>query len=57
MDPALYRALESWAGQELRSLNGQIEYILKEAVAKRGREKRDDRDQSSGPQHGADESP
>jgi hypothetical protein len=41
MDPALYRALESWAAQELRSLNGQIEYILKEAVAKRRREERD----------------
>lgn len=35
MDPALYEALESWAQQELRSLNGQIEYLLKEAVAKR----------------------
>jgi hypothetical protein len=35
MDPALYEALEAWAQQELRSLNGQIEYVLKEAVAKR----------------------
>ncbi|MBI2808067.1 MAG: Arc family DNA-binding protein [Planctomycetes bacterium] len=35
MDPALYQALEGWAQQELRSLNGQIEYVLKEAVAKR----------------------
>ena len=35
MDPALYEALEGWAQQELRSLNGQIEYILKEAVARR----------------------
>ncbi|HZZ79948.1 MAG TPA: hypothetical protein VFE62_15620 [Gemmataceae bacterium] len=35
MDPVLYEALESWAQQELRSLNGQIEYLLKEAVAKR----------------------
>jgi len=34
MDPALYEALEAWAQQELRSLNGQIEYLLKEAVAK-----------------------
>ena len=34
MDPALHDALESWAQQELRSLNGQIEYLLKEAVAK-----------------------
>ena len=35
MDPALYEALNAWAEQELRSLNGQIEYLLKEAVAKR----------------------
>jgi hypothetical protein len=35
IDPALYEALEAWAQQELRSLNGQIEYLLKEAVAKR----------------------
>ncbi len=38
MDPALYEALEKWAQQELRSLNGQIEYLLKEAVAKRRKE-------------------
>jgi hypothetical protein len=35
MDPALYEALEGWAQQELRSLNGQIEYLLKEAISKR----------------------
>lgn len=35
MDPALYEALEAWAAQELRSLNGQIEYLLKEAVTRR----------------------
>ena len=38
MDPALCDALEAWAQQELRSLNGQIEYLLKEAVAKRRKE-------------------
>ena len=37
MDPALYEALEAWAAQELRSLNGQIEYVLKEALAKHRR--------------------
>ena len=35
ISPALYEALESWAQQELRSVNGQIEYLLKEAVRKR----------------------
>jgi hypothetical protein len=37
MSPDLYAALESWAQQEMRSVNGQIEYILKEAVGKRNR--------------------
>ena len=35
MDPALWAELESWAHQELRSVNGQIEYLLKQAVLKR----------------------
>jgi hypothetical protein len=37
IDPALYEALESWAAQELRSVNGQIEYLLRSAVRKQGR--------------------
>lgn len=37
ISPELYEALEAWAHQELRSVNGQIEYLLKEAVRKRGR--------------------
>jgi hypothetical protein len=35
IDPALWGELESWAQSELRSVNGQIEYVLKQAVAKR----------------------
>jgi len=35
MSPELYEALEAWAQQELRSVNGQIEYVLKQAIAKR----------------------
>ncbi len=38
MDPALYEALEAWAQQDLRSLNGQIEFLLKEALRKRRKE-------------------
>jgi len=37
ISPELFEALEAWAQQELRSVNGQIEYILKEAVTKRRR--------------------
>jgi len=35
IDPELWRELEAWAQQELRSVNGQIEYLLKQAVLKR----------------------
>jgi hypothetical protein len=35
IDPELWAELERWAMEELRSVNGQIEYLLKQAVAKR----------------------
>ena len=35
IDPGLLEDLESWAKDELRSVNGQIEYLLKQAVTKR----------------------
>jgi len=35
IDPALWADIESWAQDELRSVNGQIEYILRQAVQKR----------------------
>ena len=35
MDPALWAELQAWAQDELRSVNAQIEYILKQAVLKR----------------------
>ncbi len=35
IDPALWAELEVWAQDELRSVNGQIEYLLKQAVLKR----------------------
>ena len=35
IDPALWAELEAWAQDELRSVNGQVEMILKQAVNKR----------------------
>jgi hypothetical protein len=35
IDPALWAELEAWAQDELRSANGQIEYVLRQAVQKR----------------------
>jgi len=37
IDPGLWNELEAWASDELRSVNGQIEYLLKQAVQKRKR--------------------
>ncbi len=44
LDAALYDALEKWAADELRSINAQMEYVLKEAVRKAGRLKRGQED-------------
>ena len=35
VDGELFDALERWAANELRSVNGQIEYLLKQAMIKR----------------------
>ena len=35
ISPALWKELEGWAQDELRSVNGQIEYLLKQSVARR----------------------
>ncbi|HLN22065.1 MAG TPA: Arc family DNA-binding protein [Bacteroidales bacterium] len=37
LDPEKLRALEKWAEDEFRSTNGQIEYILDQALRKSGR--------------------
>jgi hypothetical protein len=37
VDPALLKSLEKWAADDLRSLNGQIEFLLRQAVVKAGR--------------------
>jgi hypothetical protein len=37
LDPAIHDALARWAGDELRSTNAQIEFILRRALADAGR--------------------
>lgn len=37
IDPEKLKALEKWAADEFRSTNGQIEYILDQALRKSGR--------------------
>ena len=37
LDPAVHDALASWAADELRSTNAQIEFLLRRALAQAGR--------------------
>jgi hypothetical protein len=48
INPELWEALEAWAKDEFRSVNGQIEYILRDAVGRR----KGDREQGQGPAPG-----
>jgi hypothetical protein len=38
VDPELYRRLEKWAADELRSVNAQMEYLLQQALRQAGRD-------------------
>jgi hypothetical protein len=40
IDDKLMQALKSWADDELRSLNGQIEFLLRQQVEQSGRWKK-----------------
>jgi hypothetical protein len=37
LDPTVYDALQRWAGTDLRSLNAQIEFLLRRALQDAGR--------------------
>ena len=47
MDPALYSEIEAWAADDLRSVNAQVEFLLAEAVKKRGRNRQTGKDASN----------
>ena len=42
VDPKLLEELRGWAEQDLRSLNGQIEFLLRRALQERKKGKRPD---------------
>ena len=44
IDGDVLNALKKWADDDLRSLNGQMEYLLRKALRERGRLKEKDRD-------------
>lgn len=37
IDPALWEEIAKWAADDLRSVNAQVEWILRDAVRRRGR--------------------
>ena len=41
VDPALLDTVQRWANDDLRSLNAQIEFLLRRAVQQAGRDKED----------------
>ena len=46
IDEQIWRAMRRWSDDELRSLNAQIEYVLREALRRAGRLPRGDSPES-----------
>lgn len=44
VNPDMLKELEAWAQQDFRSLNGQIEYLLNEALKTKKRKKAEEND-------------
>jgi hypothetical protein len=42
IDEETFKALEKWAGDEFRSVNGQLEWIIDQALKDSGRKKKAD---------------
>lgn len=41
IDPALLAAIEKWAADEFRSINGQLEWLINKALKDAGRAKKE----------------
>ncbi len=50
IDPAVLEAVQVWANDDLRSLNGQIDFLLRQALREAGRlkPKAEPRDRTKG---------
>ena len=46
LDPEIHKAIEKWAADEFRSSNGQIEWVIHEALRKSDRLPKRNKDQS-----------
>ena len=51
IDPALHDALARWAADDLRSVNAEIEFLLREGLARRGVKIKEDQDKTGDPEH------
>jgi hypothetical protein len=51
VDPALLEAVQRWANDDLRSLNAQIEFLLRRALQQSGREHEPKPDKKRPPQN------
>jgi len=52
MDPRVLEALQRWADDDLRSLNGEIEYLLRRALHEAGRAPKADGQEGRGTEKG-----
>ncbi len=48
LEPTVHQALQRWSDDELRSLNGQIEYLLRDALRHAGRTPSGEREERGG---------
>ncbi|MBU0926706.1 MAG: Arc family DNA-binding protein [Spirochaetes bacterium] len=48
LSPTLWRELASWADDEFRSINGQIEFLLTESVRQRKRRSKGEAEDTAG---------
>lgn len=49
VDPALLKEVQRWADEDLRSLNGQIEFLLRKSLREAGRKVSPAKDTTKGP--------
>jgi hypothetical protein len=49
LDEDVYRALEKWAADEFRSVNGQLEWIIDASLKRAGRKKDDKQEKGKQP--------
>ena len=54
LDPGTLAALQAWAADDLRSVNGQVEYLLRRALREAGREPGGGPTRSAGTRRAAD---